>query len=101
MSKLTVDIGFQQHAPVDLILDKNGLSCSEEGKKSSAMVQLLKNVIDTASWSHSWHINFSLAQYSHRSERKRVRELLDSRIAALEEQLSQAKTARAMFRRWK
>ena len=95
---------FSKKESGTIIVDKRGLRTEEKEpvylENDSLIRELIRQAIDTAGWSHSWHIDISKAKKQGSAERKTIRGYIDERIARTETLLSRLRATKAILGRW-
>jgi len=88
-----------------LVIDREGLSVENKdpnyGANDDFIRSYLKECINMDAWQHSWHMSVTDAKVKGSEARKKLREILDQKIADRENQIQMLKDAKKVLRFWR
>lgn len=106
MKKIKVNLSRFMGKPesATIVISQKGLEVIDKNPKYLAAFGVIRNFIsqciDMDEWKHSWHLDISHARKTGSKERKRIRQILDEKIALRKDQIERLENAKIVLRRW-
>jgi len=87
-----------------LLIDKNGLSVTDKTPSYESddcfIKDFLRNCINMDTWIHSRYVSVSDAKYQGSDDRKKIKTILEEKIASREDEIKTLRDAKSVLGRW-